>query len=323
MITQKELAQMAGVSRPALSMYLNSPGTSHLSEAKKRKIDELFRKYNYRPNLAARSLQGKKLQIAGIAGNLFNVPIHSAIIATLNRKLLENGYQAMLGDFSGSTDDAYVKQVVQDFSWRQVDLLFLFNDLPSGHEIDFPAPVIRITENHTEFDLCTDLELAGQLAAEHLLACGRRRLAYLASKHSSDEKRAAGMLNALRQAGISATMDDIQLIFDDTLPEKIRERKIDGIFCVNEFVAARLYQQLHAMNYRIPEDISVVGFDGLPMGQVLEPPLTTIEQPVEEIADAAIALMHSRLAGEEPAPTHLLAPRLIVRQSSVPTCNGE
>ena len=132
------------------------------------------------------------------------------------------------------------------------------------------------------------------------------------------------MLKALQQAGISATQDEIVLTFDEALPEKIRERKIDGIFCINEFTAARLYQQLHAMNYRIPEDISVVGFDGLPLGQILEPPLTAIEQPVEEIADAAIALMHARLAGEEPAPTRLLAPRLIVRQSSIPTCkNGE
>ena len=73
-ITQKELAQMAGISRPALSMHLNSPTTSHLSETKKRKIDELFRKYNYRPNLAACSQQGKKLQIAGIYENLFSIP---------------------------------------------------------------------------------------------------------------------------------------------------------------------------------------------------------------------------------------------------------
>jgi DNA-binding LacI/PurR family transcriptional regulator len=317
MITQKELALMAGVSRPALSMYLNSPTTSHLSEAKKRKIDELFRKYNYRPNLAARSLQGKKLQIAGIAGNLFSIPIHSSIIAALNRKLLENGYQAMLGDFSASTDDDYVERVVQEFNWRKVDLLFLFNDFPSGKMIDFPGPVIRITENHTEFDLCTDLHLAGQLAAEHLLACGRRRLAYLAMPSSSGGRRPDGMLAALHKAGISATLADLVLHLDETLPEKIRDRKIDGIFCVNEFVAAQLYQQLHAMNCRIPEDISVVGFDGLPLGQILEPPLTTIEQPVEEIADAAVALMHARLAGEEPAPIRWLSPRLIVRQSTI------
>ena len=214
MITQKELAQMAGVSRPALSMYLNSPTTSHLSEAKKRKIDELFRKYNYRPNLAARSLQGKKLQIAGIAGNLFSIPIHSSIIAALNRKLLEDGYQAMLGDFSASTDDNYVERVVQELNWRKVDLLFLFNDFPSGKMIDFPGPVIRITENHTEFDLCTDLHLAGQLAAEHLLACGRRRLAYLSMPGSSDERRPTGMLTALHQAGISATLANLVLHLD-------------------------------------------------------------------------------------------------------------
>jgi DNA-binding LacI/PurR family transcriptional regulator len=183
--------------------------------------------------------------------------------------------------------------------------------------IDFPGPVIRITENHTEFDLCTDLHLAGQLAAEHLLACGRRRLAYLAMPSSSGGRRPDGMLAALHKAGISATLADLVLHLDETLPEKIRDRKIDGIFCVNEFVAAQLYQQLHAMNCRIPEDISVVGFDGLPLGQILEPPLTTIEQPVEEIADAAVALMHARLAGEEPAPIRWLSPRLIVRQSTI------
>ena len=318
MITQKELAELAGISRPALSMYLNAPNTSHLSEAKKRKLDALIRQYNYHPNLAARSLQGKKLQLVGIAGNLFNVPIHSAMIETLNRKLMEHGYQAILGDFSGMTSDEGVERIIQEFIWRKIDLLFLFNDYPSGKLIEFPGPVIRITENHRIFDICTDLRLAGKIAAEHLLSCGRRNLAYLSMPSSSHrELRLSGMIDALQQAGFTASPEELDPPFSDDLAQQIQNRKIDGIFCVNEFVAAKLYQKLAVAGLRIPDDVSVVGFDGLPMGELLMPPLTSIAQPVEEIAEKAVALMNAKFCGENPAEIQWFAPRLCIRESSV------
>lgn len=319
MITQKELAELAGISRPALSMYLNAPDTSHLSEAKKRKLKELIRKYNYHPNLAARSLQGKRLQIVGIAGNLFNIPVHSAMIELLNRKLMATGYQAVLGDFSESHEDESVKQIIQEFVWRKIDLLFLFNEYPSGKEIEFPAPIIRITENHSEFDICTDLRLAGEIAAEHLISCGRKHLAYLKGFNSSyKELRTEGMLDALKKAGIASTHEEICLVFHDNLADEIRKRGIDGIFCVNEYIAAKLYQKLHAAGLRIPDDISVIGFDGMPISELIEPPLTTIVQPLEEITSYAVEMMQERFAGGTPAPVRWFPPRLVVRKSSVP-----
>lgn len=89
--------ELAGISRPACLMFLNNPDPPHLSAAKKEELAALIYRYQYRSNWAARSLRGKKLQLAGIAGHLFRVPIHSVMIEVLNRRLWENGYQTLLG----------------------------------------------------------------------------------------------------------------------------------------------------------------------------------------------------------------------------------
>lgn len=308
-ITLKEIAQLTGVSRPAISMLINNPETSHLSAEKKRLVMAALEKYHYRPNYAARKLKGGSGQLLGIIGPLFNVPVHSALIKALMEALRHLGYRVLPGDHG---DDPQLEQeLVRDFEMRGVDGFFLLRPLSEELFRQMRVPSVVLTQDHPRFDVGTDLRLAGRLAGEHLLAHGHRKIGFVAHRPEGGILRRGGLAEALSAAGIDW---EPEWLICESQPDwqelLLRQQRlgVTAFFCHNDYTAAAVMKTLQEAGIPVPEAAAVIGFDGLSFARLLSPSLTTLRQPVEALAQAAIERMMARLGGHQPEAAQLLPP---------------
>jgi DNA-binding LacI/PurR family transcriptional regulator len=166
-----------------------------------------------------------------------------------------------------------------------------------------------------------DHRYAGYLATNHLLKLGCRRIAFVAYRHTSQTtgSRVAGYQDALFRAGVTFESSLLQPLGSDDSPEiaQLMERqKPDAIVCVDDRTAGHVMQSLIGLNYQIPQDVKIVGFDDVQYANLLPVPLTTIHQPCHDIGVAAAAAMLERLSSPNiPAREILLDCRLVVRDS--------
>jgi DNA-binding LacI/PurR family transcriptional regulator len=166
-----------------------------------------------------------------------------------------------------------------------------------------------------------DERAAGRLATEHLIELGHRRIGFVAGDEfaSPTREKQAGRLEALRRAGL----DPDGLVAHDAftvqggrralgaLLDRASDGRPTGVICSNDLMAIGATQEAAARGLRVPDDLSVVGFDGIDAATWTDPPLTTVVQPVEEIAETAIRALGSQLARpEQPLPDYLFRPLL-------------
>ena len=174
----------------------------------------------------------------------------------------------------------------------------------------------------SDFDLVgIDNVLAGYLAGQHMVKLGMRDLAFVARGFSAPtiEARVAGAREAMLDNNLLPSKNFYR-IGDPRDPNFVREllrnRKIDGIICGNDYTAALLMHSFAKAKVRVPEDIRLIGFDDLKYAELLATPLTTISQPYRDIARNALRAMFDRLADPALPPTELLSkPHLVVRAS--------
>jgi GntR family transcriptional regulator of arabinose operon len=166
-----------------------------------------------------------------------------------------------------------------------------------------------------------DHRYAGYLATDHLLKLGCRRIAFVASRHASQttEARVAGYRDALFRAGLPFESGLLQgLGSDDSLEiaQLMERQKPDAIVCVADRTAGFVMQSLIGLNYKVPRDVRIVGFDDVQYANLLPVPLTTIHQPCHDIGVSAAAAMLERLSSPRiPTREILLDCRLVVRDS--------
>jgi len=175
-----------------------------------------------------------------------------------------------------------------------------------------------------------DLDSAGYLAAQHLLAMGRRKIGYVGDKFGSImcELRGRGYRRALEQAGLPVEEKfQFEYPFEGewndyrsgyAVAERVAalEEKPDAMFVFNDLGALGLQEGLHDRGIRVPEEIAVVGLDDIELAGRARIPLTTVRQPVDRIGSMAVDHILARLRGENPPVRQLLPPELIVRRSS-------
>jgi DNA-binding LacI/PurR family transcriptional regulator len=174
----------------------------------------------------------------------------------------------------------------------------------------------------SDFDLIgIDNVLAGYIAGQHMVKLGMRDLVFVSRPYSAPtiEARVAGAREAVIDNGLVPSKDFYR-IGDPRDPtfvkELLRNRKIDGIICANDYTAALLMHSFAKAKVRVPEDVRLMGFDDLKYAELLATPLTTVSQPYRDLARNALRAMFDRLADPTLPPTQLLSkPQLVVRTS--------
>jgi DNA-binding LacI/PurR family transcriptional regulator len=332
--TSSDVAQLAGVSQSAVSRAFTE-GAS-ISDAKRAKVKAAAEQLGYQPNLIARSLITRRTGIIGLAvGNLSN-PFYTQLIYGLSEKLQRRNYHLLLFTVpEGSSSDDLLEDVI---NYRLDALILTAADLSSHlgarlHTRGIPVVLVnRTTEDASSSSVASDNEFGAGEIARYLVQQGHRRLAYVAGTQntSTNVERERGFMRAL--SGVpGVTVQHASGDYDTHKSIAVARELFSGdgpqpeaIFCANDAMALSLIDALRFdLGMRVPEDVSVVGYDNIEPAASLPYQLTTYSQPIEDMIEAAIELVTERLTSPERAPRQVRLRGELVIRASVTTITGK
>ena len=323
MITQEEIARKLGVSRQLVGFALG--GYPRVAEASRQRILSAARKMGYRPNLHARALKGGRTGLVAL-WIPDQISSHYTRVARELNQLVKGARQELIVSEVGT---ARAEQVL---SHVPVDGIFAVDAAVQVRmhlkSPDSAVPVISIgAEFCTETDfIAVDLTTGAREAMQHLIASGARRIVhatFMRPNHPYAGRRKA-YAEAMRAARLKPEYflyplsDRQRAIVRHEIQKFIHHHgKPDAIFCHSDDVAIGIYRGLRDLNLRVPEDIALVGCDGIQDTEYLETPISTLVQPVEEMCATAWKFLEKRLQRPNSKPQRAtLKPVLTIRESS-------
>ena len=308
MITMKEIGKIAGVSQPTVSAVLNNKDYCYVSEAKKKLVIETAHKMGYVPNLNSRALLGLSTKTIGICSSLFSVSVNTKLISDVTHEIWKHGYQTLLGDTLAQKEKE--EELIREFLSRGVDALILSCFREKGELeaiMDRKIPIVIIAQseisNYGYSTVHINKRKGGFLATEHLIRHGHENIAFVTTDLNPNLSKFKGACDAFEATGINR--ENLILIDGkiDELPAKslklISDKKVKAFFASNDIIAAKLIKFFQQNGLNLPEDAAVIGFDGLEWGEFLNPSLTTVVQPVEELAVEMVELLMEKIRGPE------------------------
>ncbi|WP_250400600.1 LacI family DNA-binding transcriptional regulator [Streptomyces cellostaticus] len=317
--TLEEVAARAGVGRGTVSRVIN--GSPRVSEATRAAVEAAVAELGYVPNTAARALAANRTDAIALVvpepeTRFFSEPYFSDMLRGVGAELSDSEMQLLL-IFAGS--DRERQRLAQYLAAHRVDGVLLVSvhaddplpDLLS--QLEIPA-VISGPRSATETLTSVDSDNYGgaRSAVEHLLSRGRRRIAHITGRLDvyGAQRRVDGYRDALRDAGLPVDEDLIEPgDFTDeggrramaTLLE--RHPDLDAVFAGSDVTAAGARQVLREAGRSVPGDVALVGYDDSVIARHMDPPLTSVRQPIEEMGRAMIDLLLTEIAGRRPAAT--------------------
>ena len=324
----KDVARMAGVSHSTVSRALqSSPVVNPKTAAKIRRI---ARELGYRPSAVARGLVTQKTRTIGVVVTTISDPFVSEVVIGIELAANDAGYSVFLAD--SNADPTREKSVVHSFAERRVDGIVVTSSrvgaLYTSLLSEMMVPIVLINNQHPgQFvhSVMIDNVRASREATSHLIQLGHKRIAYVGDRygHQSDTERFAGYREALAQADLAFSPELV--VHGDGKPQggtpamdsllRLAEPPT-AVFCYNDMTALGVLRSIQTRGLRIPEDISVVGFDDLFFASYTQPALTTVRQPMRQMGKMAMESLLRLMSGQESAEAIQLPAELIVRQST-------
>ena len=332
MITIKEIAEKLGMSTTTVSNVIHGkPG--EVSEDTRKKVEEYLKEVDYVPNINARNLAQNESKIIGVAlkaridkyENLIMDPFVAELIGGLEETIRNAGYFMMIY-ISRDTE-----KIMRHVSTWNVDGLILFGMLDDdGMRVRsrYKKPIVCIDTYSIEglkhfTNVGLDDENGAYEMVKYIISCGHERIAFLSDNTKGvDLARLTGYKRALAEAGIEYKEEDFLRIrpasseIEDSL-EEICRRCLDytAIMCVSDLYAVTLMAALTDRGIRVPEGISVAGFDDNMLGKLYRPALTTVHQDVKQKGVVAAQALLKQIAGEKAEPQITLPTHLVIRDS--------
>lgn len=331
-VTIYDIAEALNVSPATVSRGLKDhPG---IRKDTKRKILDTAKKMGYQYNTFASNLRRKKTNTIGVIVPRLNSYFMSTVIAGMEKLVNENGYNLIISQ----SQESFKKEIagVNTMYNSRIDGLMVSLAFDTKDTDHFEAllkkniPIIffdRILEHPGCTSIVIDNKQAGYDATKHLLEQGCKRIVHLSGSLNRNvyADRLAGYKQALQEKGISF---DPELVISNNLSDMGGEEaarqilnmneKPDGVFAANDTSAVACMRELKLAGIKIPEDIAFVGFNNDPVSKVIEPNLTTVNYPGQEMGEVAAATLLNKLNKSNTANlnTIVLRHELIIRQSS-------
>lgn len=332
-ITREDVAQRAGVSTAVVSYVIND-GPRPVSPETREKVEQAIDELGYFPNEVARSLKRKQSLTIGLILPNVNNPVYGEIAGIFEHICMQAGYLVLLCNTGRNPDQE--QKCVRMLRAKQVDGVIV---MPSQAPRELVAPLVEanipiIVLEHNLDDLnCVaidDLE-GGRLATQHLINLGHRRIALIRREPTSttSSQRLVGYRNALESAGIpfdasivvetdtgfDAGFRAMQHLLDSSDPSPT------AVFAHNDVLALGAMHAIRSAGLRIPDDISVVGYDDTAGSAYLDPPLTTIQYPKAEMGRCAAQLVLQLIQDSTAAsPKTITLPVELIIRSSTTSC---
>ena len=326
MATLQDVADRAGVTITTVSRMLN--GRVRVSEKTRARIEQAMRELEYRPNEMARSLAKKSSNIIGLMVPSAKHYFFAELIHEVEDAVASHGCQLLLcvSDHETEKENAYYQTLLGDRVRGIIVASYSqgFEDLSRRG-----APVVYIErqpEDGTPYAMM-DSRQGGHAAGEHLIARGCRKLLYIsgnAARNSVSNLRYEGFCSACREAGLPAPVlaeaaweEFISLDYTGITRRVFEEYpETDGILTSNDIMAATIVRYCLKNGIRVPEQLKVVGYDDTTFASLCPVPLTTIHQPIREVAHYAVDCLIRCAAGETVPVRSVFPVRLVERETT-------
>ena len=330
--TVRDVAQLAGVSPGTVSKALNGQGK--LRDETRQRVQDAAEKLNFSPNRLARSLvEGRTYTVGMLTSDSFGrftLPLMEGIEDSLGAGQVST----LLCD--GRGDPLRERHYITELLNRRVDGIVVTGRRPDARRTvgQLPIPVVYVlsrSDDPGDLTVTNDDEQGARLAVEHLVALGRTRLAYVSGPqhHLSTQLRQQGFEEAVAAAGAGVGAEDVLLgawseawgrTAAGLLLRRAAGERIDGVFCGSDQIARGLTDGLREAGVRVPDDVSVVGFDNWDvMVSAARPPLTTIDPRLVRLGRLSASRLLTAIDGGDLGSGVVAQPcELVVRESSAP-----
>ena len=311
-VTIKDIARKAGVSAAAVSKALN--GQPDIGEATRDRILKISRELGYTPNMIARNLVKQGNKTVGVLIPDISTPIYPVIYKGINEKAMEYGYTLLLGDTKRDLESErkYISIMMEN---RVAGLLVgpVGNDISHIREaVKNQIPIIyfggKVNDTMDDY-VGSDNYQGAILAAAHLVELGHRRITMICddlnTKTRSD--RVKGYCHVMEENGLNSDVfiDDEGLkgrdCGRDAMARILANRKEipTAVFALNDLMAIGVMEALNEAGLRVPDDVSVIGYDDIPFASLPMIGLSTIRQPKFRIGEMAMEQLHHRIKGDQ------------------------
>jgi DNA-binding LacI/PurR family transcriptional regulator len=327
-VTLKALAEHVGLTSGTVSAVLNdSPSARSIPRETKDRIHAAAKELNYRPNFFARTLRNKRTYTIGVIAEEIGDSYGSMVISGIEAHLRKMDYffltvahrhdQNLLSQYS----ELLLQRGVEGFITVDTTVL----EVPS-------LPMVAVA-GHQKIKGVTNVVLdhvkAATLALNHLATLGHKRIAFMRgnplSSDSTDRWRA--ICEVAQRTGVTIDPElTVQIDMDDPTPQLgypfakqllARKKPFTALFAYNDISAIGAIRALQEQGFRVPQDVSVMGFDDIPGAAFNTPTLTTVRQPLARMGQVAAQTLLERIAGREDYPPEIaIEPELVVREST-------
>ncbi|MEN3308265.1 MAG: LacI family transcriptional regulator [Micromonosporaceae bacterium] len=327
-VTIRDVAAHAGVSVATVSKVIN--GRYGVSAATFAHVQAVIKEMGYEASLVAQSLRNHRTNVIGILVADLE-PFSTELLKGAANAIRSTGFELVVYSAGGRTSDhvGWERRYLSRLSGTLIDGAVLVT--PTVIDVRYGAPVVAVDPHTGPSDLPTvdsDNLRGARLATEHLLGLGHRRIAMVTGRPDlqSAQLREQGYRQALAAAGVPIDEDLIQVgAYVPTVSADAARRLLGApdrptaVFAANDLSAIATIEVAGGLGLRVPDDLSVVGFDNIPDSALSTPSLTTVNQPIHEMGRRAVNLLIHLIRGETIESTHItLATSLVVRQSTRP-----
>lgn len=326
MATIVDVARLAGVTPTTVSRVINNRG--YISEKTKKRVHEVMDELGYQPNEIARSLTKQKSNTIGVIVPHISHPYFAKLISNLENEAAKKDYKIIL---CNSKEKAEKEKQYLDMckSNRVAGIIICSGNVESNKINTGGIPVVLLEKNFEEGKLgiqCDNYQ-GGKLATEHLIECGCKKILHLSGVIDEEmpaDNREKAFIDVCSKNEIEYFIKkyDIdtynQMNYYDYIKAALNEIEgVDGIFASSDLIAAQVIQVCNEIKISIPEDIKLVGFDDVDISQLTTPRITTVHQPIKEMARLSIELINAKYNNIEVNEKTILSIKLIIRESTV------
>jgi LacI family transcriptional regulator len=333
MPTIKDIAREANVSVTTVSNVIHNKST-HVAPETIDRINKIIEAYNYAPNMSARSLVNKSSRIIGVinhliphqASSFLQDPFHGAFIGGIERTLRLRGYYMMVRTVES---EAEIMSLFRNWNLDGVILTGLFEDSFFERLVKTENPIVLL-DSYIASDKIFNVGLedykGGLMATQYLIDRGHRSIVFASPhihKRGVIDERYKGYRQALKMAGIPFSLrnvyeQEITISEGIMLGQELSVRHdVSAVFATADILAAGIIAGLQSKGVRVPEDMSIVGFDDLYISRITNPQLTTIHQDADGKGAIAAGLMVDSLEGKAVPSRTIIMPVSLVERGSV------
>lgn len=324
MATLKDVAKETGLAVTTVSRVLNNRG--YISEETKKSVYDAMKKLNYQPNEVARSLSKQTTNTIGVIVPHIRHPYFAELISNIEAAANHRSYKILL--FNSKDRDEKEKEILDMCNRNRVAGIILCSGTVEMDKFEgIYVPLITIERNlemGTASVDCDNLK-GGRLAAKHLIEEGCKNLAMISGvrgNYMPADDREIGFVEVCNKYGVKhqeLKTNEVQYNvgeYHELIEEVLTQNhEVDGIFASSDLIAAQVLQVCARLNIKVPKQLKVVGFDDVLVSSITTPTITTIHQPIKEMAQMAISLLIDA-SKDKIVPSRTTLPVSLVKRES-------